>query len=139
MVETLKELNEQAIKDRLLLPDGGSYRKNFSHKLGQELTSTEDRGYRIIHELTKKGVAGIVPAGVDEIFKNTYMVGESYQVTERDANTVEVLVNRIREKLGKTAIECAWGNNGYRSRRKVIKLAGVNSWLNHDEQETVKR
>ena len=121
MTETLRELNEEAIKDGLLLPDGRSYRKDFSDKLGQDLTGTEDRGYRVIHELTKKVLKEIIPTGVNEIFKNTYMAGELYQVTEDDIETMKVLVMRIRKKLGETAIET--GRNDYRSRRKVIELA----------------
>lgn len=127
MTETLRELNEEAIKDGLLLPDDLSYRIDFSHKLGQDLTPTEDRVYRIIHELTKKGVEGFVPAGVDEIYKNIYMIGESDQIIECDFRTVEVFIGRIRKKLGETAIENIHVHEdyhcGYRSRRKVIELA----------------
>ena len=127
MRETLRELNEQAIKDGFLLPDGLSCREDFSDKLGQDLTSTENRIYRIIHDLTKIDIMGIVPVNVEKIFKSICMPMASYQVTDYDIEAAEVLVSSVRKKLGKMAIESiqGFGNHHceYRSRRKAIELA----------------
>ncbi|MCX6703933.1 MAG: hypothetical protein NTZ07_00620 [Candidatus Woesebacteria bacterium] len=127
MHETLKRLNEQAIKDGLLLPDDSSYRKDFSIKLGQDLLPIENRVYRIIHDLTKTDITGIIPVSVGEIFKSVYNPEASYQITICDKEIVQIALCKVRKKLGKMAIENIQdrGNHdcGYYSRRKAIELA----------------
>ena len=126
MVETLNELNKQTIKDGFLLSDGQSLRKDFSEKLGQDLTVSENHIYCVIHNLTKIDITGIIPASVGEIYMSNRNPRTSSQVTNCDIHTIEALVHRIREKLGEMAIKNTHSlgkcHCGYFSRTRAIDL-----------------
>ena len=112
MIETLKELNQQAIRDGLLLPDGQSDRKDFSFELGKPLSLLEERFYRFICELTPQG-----PVPIKVLIEKFY--SQDDEIFDNDRMAVYQLVARVKEKLGETAI-INKRDLGYLSRRTLI-------------------
>ena len=115
MPETLKELNDQAIKDGLLLPDDLSHRKDFSRELGKPLCQSEERLYRFISELTPQG-----PVPIKVLIEKFY--SQDDEIFDNDRMAVYQLVARVKEKLGETAI-INKHNLGYLSRRTLIDIS----------------
>lgn len=113
MIETLKELNDKAIEDGLLLRDGESLRKDYSCKLGKPLSSLEDRCYRFIGELSMDG-----PVSTDVLIDKFYL--KITNMLEVDRAPVDQLIQKIRKKMGETTIINKPGL-GYLSRRTSIE------------------
>ena len=114
MVETLKELNDQAIKDGFLLPNGQSWREDYSDNLGKPLGPLQQDCYDLIHQLTSQG-----PVSIKVLVERFYLPGDG--ILKENKKATQHLVFVIKEKLGKTAIinRPGWG---YLSRRRLIEL-----------------
>ena len=115
MAETLKELNDQAIKGGLLLPDGQSSRKDFSWELGKPLCPLEKRFYRFISKLTPQG-----PVPIKVLIEKFY--SQDDEIFDNDKQAVYQLAARVKKKLGETAIINKHGL-GYLSRRILIDIS----------------
>lgn len=117
MVEAveLTKLNDEAIRDGLLLPNGLSLRKDYSCKLGKPLSSQEYRFYRYICE---SGVTGCVSV---DTFKNSFYLQDE-KLSQYNEGIIFKTVSRIRDKLGRSAIIYKPGL-GYLSSRVSIELS----------------
>ena len=116
MPETLRELNEQAIKDGLLLPDGQSHRKDFTPMLGKRLSCRELR--ELNEQAIKDGL--LLPDGQSHRKDFTPMLGKRLSCREQkvyslihghsEPTTVEELAKELypdyfKINLGHHAIE----------------------------------
>lgn len=113
MVETLRELNEQAIKDGYLLPDDQSYRKDLSQLLGKPLSYREQRAYLTILRHSEPITAEELAR---EIYPDYFRVDQEYCAIE---NTWNLISTHLKKKLGETAI-ISRGHSCYLSRRSLI-------------------
>ena len=113
MTETLKELNQQAIRDGLLLPDGQPQRKDFNPILGKPLSFREQKAYSLIHNRCR-------PTTTEELAREMYpdyfKAGLGYQAKEAIWNLIN---ERLKKKLGEMAI-ISYRRIGYLSRRSLI-------------------
>ena len=112
----LKELNRQAIKDGLLLPWGQSSRKDFTRKLGKRLTPRQEQLYLFIGEQTPLG-----PVSMETLIDRFYFKSG---IHNENRPVIDVLINRVRKKLGETSI-CNKRRSGYSSRRVLIELGAA--------------
>lgn len=119
MSGTLREINQQAIQEGLILPPGQTSRtekeNDYTGSLGMELTSTERRCYLAIVNNILNG-----PVTVETIYKTLFHVMNNNKVTANDRNLILVTISRIRSKLGDTEI-ITLPTLGYQSRRALIE------------------
>jgi hypothetical protein len=113
MSEILRELNEHAIKDGLLLPDDQSLRKDFTPMLGKHLSWREQKAYSFIHGHSEPTTAEEL---AKELYPDYFKVNLGHHAIENIYSLVRL---RLKKKLGETAI-ISRGNSGYLSRRTLI-------------------
>ncbi len=125
-VETLHRLNNKAIADGLLLPDGETSRPYpVSAELGKELSEGEKLLYDFITAETYKGEG---PVSTERIYKE--MMGIEPQ-DEVDSCVIWTAISRIRDKLGDESI-ISRRDFGYLSKSALIDLQ-VETNLNASE------
>ncbi len=113
MVETLRELNRQAIVEGLLLPGGQSFRDDYNPILGESLSPREETAYSLIHK-SPRPVTTIEL--VDKMYPDYIKAGLKY-----NAKSIiwTLISDRLKKKLGETAI-ISYDYFGYLSRRSMI-------------------
>lgn len=108
----IDRLNRKAIADGLMLPGKRSLRTDFSDKLGEPLSMHELRVYTVIDKASR--------------MKHWTKTDELAELFDADRFTVWAWINRIRSKLGETAL--VWKKDkGYQTSRAVI---GRQVWRN---------
>lgn len=101
LVETLEdvyELNRQAVKDGLMLPDDAPFSHDDPNELGKELPTTELQVYLALAGRLDQG------ATVKDLFNEvSSLTIKNISLYNRD-NYVWVIIDRIRARLGEESI-----------------------------------